>query len=207
MKSQIEDPPPPPKKYSDKISDQLQAIILRALSKSSSDRYADAGQFAKALAACPESRDLHQDPLCDLIEGMQKKHPITIKPLNQQALKAIQSEIEVSNQSNSPPFNSPSENIDTDLSKSAQNQPKKLIALLSKGGYLAISCLMLAIGLFIYWLTFNHSPDTIKKKPVSANQDQTFHTIQDDRRDLKENKIDQKPTSAQQENDQWIIKR
>jgi serine/threonine protein kinase len=207
MKSQIEDPPPPPKEYTDKISDQLQTIILRALSKSSNDRYADVGQFAKALAACPESRDLAQDPLCDLIEGMQKKQPITIKPLNQQALKAIQSEIEVSSKSNSSLLDSPLGNIDAGRSNSAENQPKKSLFFLSKGGYFAISFLMIAVGIFIYWLVFKNSPETIKKTPASTHQDQTFHSIQDDRRDLKQNKIDQKPDSVQQEDDQWIIKR
>ena len=207
MKSQIEDPPPPPKEYTDKISDQLQTIILRALSKSCNDRYADAGQFAKALTACPESRDLPQDQLCDLIEEMRKKHPITIKPLNQQALKAIQAEIEITSKSNSPPLGSLPNSIGIDRSNSTGNQPKRLLSLLSKGGYLALSFLMITIGLFIYWLAFKDSPDTIPKKPVSAYKDQTFHTIQDDRHDLKEKKNDQKPTAAQQEDDQWIIKR
>ena len=207
MKSQIEDPPPPPKNYSDNISDQLQAIILRALSKSSNDRYADAEHFAKALTTCPESRDLTQDILCDLIKVLQQKHPITIKPLNQQALKTLQTEIEVSSKSNNPPFGSRSNKIGTDRSNSAENQPKKPLSLLSKRGYLAISFLMIAISVFIYWFAFKKTPDTIQKNPDSVYKDQTFHPIQDDSHDSKQNKIDQKPNSVQQEDDQWIIKR
>ena len=200
MKSQIEDPPPPPKKYSDNISDQLQTIILRALSKSSNDRYADAEHFAKALKTCPESRDLTQDILCDLIKNLQQKHPITIKPLNQQALKTLQTEIEVSSKSNNPPLGSRSNKIGTDLSNSDENQPKTPLSLLSRGGYLAISFLMIAVSVLIFWFVLKKSPDTIQKQ-------QNFHTIQDDRHDSNQNKIDQKPNSVQQENDQWIIKR
>lgn len=56
--AQIFDPPPPPTQFNDRVSPALEAVLLKALSKTPAERYATAGElfaaFALALTAAPE---------------------------------------------------------------------------------------------------------------------------------------------------------
>lgn len=47
--SQIFDPPPPPSSLNDKISPDLEAVLLKVLSKDPAERYASAGEFMAAF--------------------------------------------------------------------------------------------------------------------------------------------------------------
>jgi serine/threonine protein kinase len=92
MKDQVETPPPPPKQFIGALSDQLQAVVLKALSKSVKARYATALDFAEALEKCPENRRGGQrSELAALADYMKSKHPLTIKPLNQSAAEDLRS--------------------------------------------------------------------------------------------------------------------
>jgi serine/threonine protein kinase len=198
MKSQIEDPPPPPKKYADHLSNQLQATILRALSKSGKDRYANVQQLADALAKCPESRNASQEKLEDLVECMHKKHPINVTPLNQQAFKTLQVDGQVALKS---------ENKRKSHSKFGMEQQKKLLFIWSKRNYLMISFLVLTIGAFVFWLILQNSSKTSKNTPVSGYKERPSSVISDDGFEQKKNNDHQEPPSEQQKEKEWIIKR
>lgn len=198
MKSQIEDPPPPPKKYADHLSNQLQATILRTLSKSGKDRYANVQQLADALAKCPESRNAGQEKLEDLVKCMHKKHPINVTPLNHQAFKTLQVDGEVALKS---------ENKRKGQSIFGMEQQKKLLFIRSKRNYLMISFLVLTIGAFVFWLILQNSSKTSKNTPVSGYKERPSSTISDDRFKPKENNDHQEPPSEQQKEKEWIIKR
>ena len=206
MKSQIEDPPPPPKKYAAHLSNQLQAIILRALSKSNKDRYTDVQQFADALEKCPESRNVSKKRLEDLVKCLHKKHPVTITPLNQQLVKTLQADIQVSLKSTNNQLDLQSEDNGKSQSIFGMEQ-KKLLFIRSKRNYLAISFFVLIIGAFVFWLILQNSSKTIKNTPVPGYKEQPSHTISDDGFEPKENNDRQNPPPKQQKENQWIIKR
>ncbi len=49
LKSQLEDPPPPPRQFSPDIPQRLEDIVLRALAKKANDRFNSALEFAESL--------------------------------------------------------------------------------------------------------------------------------------------------------------
>jgi serine/threonine protein kinase len=203
MKSQIEDPPPPPKKYANHHSSQLQTAILCALSKSSKDRYANVRQFADALTKCPESRHADQENLEDLVKCLRKKHPIDIIPLNQQAVKALQAEVQADLKS---------EKNRNNRSMFGMEQQKELPSIQSKRSYLIISSLVISflaliLGAFVFWFILQNSSKTSKNEPASGYKEQPSHAISDDRFEQKETNDHKTPPLEQEKESQWIIKR
>lgn len=170
MRAQVEKPPPPPKQFADRISDQLQAVILKALSKSAEDRYADTEQFAQALSQCPESRGADQGKLDDLARYMQQKHPIATTPLNQQALETLKSATVPAVQTPKngwQRFRSAATNIRHTISgsKPTGNGPGRL----NWRRYAVISLCTLTIGTLAFWFLQRDQPKMDPNFPYGSN--------------------------------------
>jgi len=84
--SQIFDPPPNPSSLNDKISPQMEAVLLKVLSKEPEDRYATAGDFQAAFKQAASNMPLDIAPvgaavLPDSAEGLTKVADTDIPPL------------------------------------------------------------------------------------------------------------------------------
>ncbi|MGD9209786.1 MAG: serine/threonine-protein kinase [Desulfobacteraceae bacterium] len=211
MMAQVEETPLPLKTFSDRISEVLQSIVLKTLSKSMEDRFDGTEAFSEALSQCPEFKNADSKDLKQLVDLMQKKHPPTINPLNKEGLDALYGSSQLALNSKSFSLSIPSV-----LTNAVQHTILEVSQLIKQPtrlywrGIFVISFFLFILSVFIFILSSWNSTERNVDIPHSQNNIQHTETINDEKSDYQKDDISPKePLESidQQEQKKWIIER